>query len=172
MITIYKITSPTGRIYIGQTVNLKLRLRDYKSKAYKVKEKTKILNSIRKHGFDKHTFEIIEVVDVSLGDDREIYWIDFYKSYNTKKGMNLTLGGKRTPGIKGKKHYKAKIVYQWDFNGVLVKKWDCIKDVQDAHGWNSNIIGNSIRNKCSVYGFVWSFTNKSPGVYRSQRIKQ
>lgn len=171
MITIYKITSPTGKIYIGQTTNLKLRIRDYKSKSYKLKEKTKILNSLRKYGFDNHIFEIIEQVDISLGDEREIYWINFYKSYNTTNGMNLTSGGKRTPGISGKNHYKAKIVYQWDFKGVLIDKWYCIRDVQKEYGWNSNIISNSIKHKCSAYGFIWSFDEKSPGVYKSQRIK-
>lgn len=171
MVTIYKITSPTDKIYIGQTTNLKLRLRDYKSKSYKLKEKTKILNSLRKHGFNKHIFEIIEETSLELGDEREIYWIDFYKSYGTKLGMNLTLGGKRTPGVKGKNHYKAKVIYQWDFNGFLIKKWDCIRDIKNKYKWNDNVIGNSIRQKCSAYGFVWSFTNNSPGIYKSQRIK-
>lgn len=171
MVTIYKITSPTGRIYIGQTTNLKFRLRDYKSKSYKPKAKTKILNSLRKYGFTAHYFDIIEIVDLSLGDEREIYWIDFYKSYNTLKGMNLTAGGKRTPGVAGKNHYKAKITYQWSFDGVLIKKWDCIRDIQNHYGWNSNIIGNSIKHKWSAYGFIWTFSSKSPGIYRSQRIK-
>ena len=37
MIGIYKITSPTGKIYIGQSINLKRRFRDYKKLTNKIK---------------------------------------------------------------------------------------------------------------------------------------
>lgn len=170
MITIYKITSPTNRIYIGQTLNLKIRIRDYKRNSCKLQ--TKLYNSLNKYGFNNHQFEILEEVDKNKGDEREIYWIDYYKSFNTKKGMNMTSGGKRAPGIKGKHHYKAKKVYQWDFEGNLIKKWDCIRDVQTIHKWSSTTIGMSVKAKTSCYGFMWTFDNNSPGIYRSQRINK
>lgn len=170
MVTIYKITSPTKRIYIGQTTNLSIRIRDYRRNSCKLQ--TKLYNSLKKYGFNQHSFDIIEKVENALGDQREIYWINFYKSYNTKKGMNMTSGGRRTPGIKGKYHYKAKVVYQWNFDGILIKKWDCIRDVQIAHGWSSTTIGMSVKTKTSCYGFTWTFKNISPGVYRSQRINK
>jgi hypothetical protein len=115
-------------------------------------------------------FEIIEKVSKDLGDEKEIYWISYYKSYNTKKGMNMTSGGKRTPGIKGKTHYKAKKIYQWNFNGELIKIWDCIKDVQNTYGWSSTTIGMSAKAKTSCYGYTWTFNNISPGKYVSQRV--
>ena len=170
MVTIYKITSPTGRIYIGQTTNLKLRVRDYKRNTCKLQ--TKLYASLRKYGFNQHKFEIIEKVELVSGNEREIHWIAFYKSFNTRKGMNMTSGGKRTPGIKGKHHYKAKIVYQWDFDGNFIKKWDCIKDVEKQFGWSSTTIGMSVKSDTSCYGYKWTFENISPGRYRSQRIKQ
>jgi hypothetical protein len=169
MVTIYKITSPTRRIYIGQTTNLSIRIRDYKRNTCKLQ--TKLYNSLRKYGFTNHIFEIIEKVDKSLGDEREIYWINHYKSFGTKKGMNMTPGGKRTPGIKGRHHYKAKKIYQWDFDGTFIKLWNCIRDIQTELGHSSTVIGNSVKTKVSAYGFRWTFDNKSPGIYRSQRIK-
>ena len=54
---IYKITSPTGKIYIGKSVNIKIRKNHY---AYHSgKGQPKIYNSIIKHGWKSHTFEII-----------------------------------------------------------------------------------------------------------------
>ena len=170
MVTIYKITSPSNRIYIGQAVNFKRRKREYKRN--NCKAQTLLYNSIAKYGFDNHLIEVIEETTKELADEREIYWIAYFNTFNTPNGMNLTSGGKRPAPKKGKYHYKAKVIYQWDFNGNFIKKWDCIKDIQDAHGWNSNIIGNSIRRKCSAYGFVWSFIYVSPNTYRSQRIKK
>ncbi len=170
MVIIYKIVSPTGKIYIGQTTNLKLRVRDYRRNTCKLQ--TKLYASLNKYSFKNHQFDILEEVDNVLGDEREMYWIKFYDSFNTKHGMNMTVGGKRTPGLKGKQHYKAKIVYQWDFDGNFVKKWECIKDVQDTHGWSSTTIGMSIKSDTSCYGYKWTFEYISPGIYRSQRIKQ
>jgi hypothetical protein len=169
MVTIYKITSPTGRVYIGQTTNLKLRVRDYRRNTCKLQ--TKLYASLKKYGFAQHQFEVLEEVELAEGDTKEIYWIDFYKSFGTKKGMNMTSGGKRTPGIKGKHHYKAKKIYQWDFEGNFIKLWSCIRDVQTELGHSSTVIGNSVKMQVSAYGFRWTFDNKSPGKYRSQRIK-
>lgn len=91
---IYKITSPTGRIYVGQTRNAAQRISDYKSLRHRSK-KSIIIWSIKKHGWNAHRFEIIEEIDNSLMDEREIFWIDKLKTFYPKnlKGMNLTKGG-------------------------------------------------------------------------------
>jgi group I intron endonuclease len=54
---VYKITSPTGRVYIGSTVNLKVRMSAYKN--LKCIEQPKLYRSLVKHGFEKHTVDII-----------------------------------------------------------------------------------------------------------------
>ena len=54
---IYMITNPTGRIYIGSTINFKGRLAYYKCN--KAKTQTKLYNSFKKYGFDTHKIEII-----------------------------------------------------------------------------------------------------------------
>ena len=56
---IYKITSPSGKIYIGQSVNIKDRIKAYK--CGHCKEQPFVCNSILKHGWENHKFEIIEV---------------------------------------------------------------------------------------------------------------
>ena len=93
---IYKITSPTERVYVGQTTKTaKERIIQYKSKRKK-KGKSLILRSIEKYGWDTHIFEVIEDnVPFEFLNEREIYWIAKLKTYAAENldGMNLTRGG-------------------------------------------------------------------------------
>ena len=68
---IYKITSPTGKIYIGQTRDLIRREKDYKA-IYK-KNKRKINYSIQKYGWENHKFEVIEECPIDQLNEREIF---------------------------------------------------------------------------------------------------
>lgn len=55
---IYKITSPSGKVYIGQSWDILERWRHYKS-SYPLRSQPKIANSLRKHGAASHKFEIV-----------------------------------------------------------------------------------------------------------------
>lgn len=48
-------------------------------------------------GLENFTFEVIEEVDNSLLNDREIFWIKECNSLSPN-GYNLTTGGEGTPG--------------------------------------------------------------------------
>lgn len=88
---IYKITSPTGRVYIGQSVNIRKRWQAYR-RLDCIKQK-KLHASLNKHGWRKHQFEIITECDKGNLDEMEIFFINAYNSYNTPHGMNLMEGG-------------------------------------------------------------------------------
>ena len=88
MIGIYKITSPSGRIYIGQSVNIDNRISSYKN--LKCKNQTKLYRSLLKYTFENHTFEVIEECSVEILNERERHWQDFYNS-SKKKGLNCKL---------------------------------------------------------------------------------
>ena len=88
---IYKITSPTGKIYIGQSRNINKRIYHYCGKLGI--GQPKIHNSILKHGWENHDFEIICECDKSKLDEFEIYYIRKYNSFGGKYGLNLTEGG-------------------------------------------------------------------------------
>ena len=51
---IYKITSPSGKVYIGQSRNLIKRLRDYKCRDNS--KQIRLNESFRKHGVENHKF--------------------------------------------------------------------------------------------------------------------
>jgi group I intron endonuclease len=77
MIGIYKITSPTNKIYIGQSIDIDDRFRKYKN--LNCNRQTIIYNSLKKYGWKQHTFEIIEECPVDKLLERETYWKEYYK---------------------------------------------------------------------------------------------
>lgn len=82
---IYKITSPSGRIYIGEAVNIKRRWRHYKG-MYCVRQ-PRIYNSLVKYGVENHIFEVIEECDLDDLKCRERFWQEFYEVLSPK-GLN------------------------------------------------------------------------------------
>lgn len=90
---IYKITNlKNGEAYIGQSVDIKERFRQHIKNSLSYGPQTnKVYQQMQKYGQQNFTFEVIEEVDRSNLNERETYWIDFYK---TKEfGMNKTVGG-------------------------------------------------------------------------------
>ena len=95
---IYKITSPSGKVYIGQSVDIKRRFTSYKT-LNKSKRQVKLYNSFVKYDVDKHIFEIIEECLVDFLNERERYWQEHYNVLESSKGLNLCL-----TSTKDKKH--------------------------------------------------------------------
>lgn len=87
LLGIYKITSPSGKIYIGQSVDLKRRIARYKSNLNASKGQTKLNRSFAKYGIDAHKFEIIELCLEKYLNNMERYYQDKYKS--VENGLNL-----------------------------------------------------------------------------------
>lgn len=90
-IGIYKITSPSGKIYIGQSRDIRRRMEVYRR--MKTKSQTKIHNSFLKHGLDKHMFEIVCICSIEELNDLECYYMNLYDSFNSESGLNLKIGG-------------------------------------------------------------------------------
>lgn len=95
-IGIYKIISPTGKVYIGQSWDVKNRKKKYASKS-KISNQRKLYASLIKYGFDKHIFEIVctfpEDIEQKVLDEHEIFCIEQFKEagYNL---MNIKSGGR------------------------------------------------------------------------------
>jgi len=77
MIGIYKITSPTNKIYIGQSIDIDDRFKKYKN--LNCNRQTIIYNSLKKYGWEQHIFEVIEECPVDKLLERETYWKEYYK---------------------------------------------------------------------------------------------
>lgn len=90
MIGIYKITSPSGKIYIGSSNNIEWRR--YKYANSHCKGQTKLYNSFLKYGFNKHIFEILEECEFKKLYSLERSWGLFYNVLS-KNGLNCQLPG-------------------------------------------------------------------------------
>ena len=88
MIGIYKITSPSNKIYIGQSINIESRFNNYKN--LRCKNQKRLYYSLKKHGVEKHKFEIIAECSIDNLNNIERYYQDLYSSTG-KKGLNCLL---------------------------------------------------------------------------------
>lgn len=170
---IYKITNLiNNKVYIGKTRNSERRWKDHQRLAFTPnhKEYNKALYlAIRKYGLDNFIFEIIEeLLDYSLSDEKEQYWIKVYDSYNN--GYNESLGGDggSTKGhCLGEQNGRAKLT---EADVILIRK-------NYSQGMSLNECYQLFKDKITKGGFskVWqgkTWTHIMPEVYSSINKKK
>jgi hypothetical protein len=183
---IYKWVSPTNRIYVGQSKNLKQREEWYRGGGVSRTTMTKLKRSFNKHGVNNHKFEIIEYCDILELNNKEIYW-GLYYNVLSPKGLNCKLGNqnclfseetkqKMREAKLGKKqspeHLAKRVkahtgttrnnhpILQYDLQGNFIKEWDSIS--QAGNSLNNN--GEQIRlvlkrGDNTIYGYKWFYKN-------------
>jgi group I intron endonuclease len=92
---IYKITNPSGKIYVGQTIDINERQRKYKYA--NCKNQTRLYRSLLKYGWENHIFEVIQTAELCDLNRIEIEWIDKLNCFT--KGLNCTVGGQGISGM-------------------------------------------------------------------------
>ena len=95
---IYKINYPNGKAYIGQAQNIRARLMEHNSYSQAGHGSRELLlceQKMKEYNVIIDEFELLETVsDLSLLDNKERYWISFYKTYiKDGHGYNKTRGG-------------------------------------------------------------------------------
>ncbi len=118
-IGIYKITSPSGKTYIGQSIDIEKRFKTYLR--YSCKSQPKLLASLRKYKPENHTYEILCVCEKEMLSEKEKFFVAEYKTFNTPNGLNIRDGGgnraslsdeqkrKISQTLTGKKHSPERI---------------------------------------------------------------
>jgi group I intron endonuclease len=89
-IGIYKITSPSGKVYIGQSRCVMSRFIAYERRYKSIEAQVRLYASFKKYGVDGHTFEIIEECGFEELNSKERYWQDSYDVIG-KIGLNCLL---------------------------------------------------------------------------------
>lgn len=94
MIGIYKITNTfNGKIYIGQSKDVKERERQHFYKLMRNQHSNKAMQKDYNKYEKYFKFEVIERCRLERLNEREQYWIAFYESSDSTKGYNLNDGG-------------------------------------------------------------------------------
>ncbi len=89
---IYRAYMPSGISYIGQTTQgLKKRINCHWNKRNDGNDFHALLKLYGREGL---CWEVLETCDESLLSEREIYWINYFDSY--ENGLNDDIGGKGT----------------------------------------------------------------------------
>jgi group I intron endonuclease len=122
---IYKITSPSKKIYIGQSNNIKNRFRYYKK--LQCKKQLHLYNSFIKYGVDKHKFEILHLCTIEELNTIEKYYVDLYQTFNTKYGMNLRDGGGNKTTFSDETRLKMSLKKK----GIPTKSWIPSKETRE-----------------------------------------
>lgn len=104
---IYKLTSPSGKCYIGRTNNFFKRMAAHLNRS-KSAENFPLYNAVRKYEWDNFTKEIIDIADNEQdAKQKEFYWIKFFNSF--KEGYNAVEsaeGGHTWEGKKDTQQYR------------------------------------------------------------------
>ena len=92
---IYRLTNMTNqKIYIGQAVDIAERFKQHIKCGLGIDTPSNMLyKAMLKDGVENFTFEVLEECDRSQLNDRETYYIDFYRSQ--EHGYNMSKGGAR-----------------------------------------------------------------------------
>ncbi len=134
---IYKITSPSGRIYIGRSVNIERRFKHYMK--LHTEGQPVIGNSLRKYTPQAHIFEIIHELPLDALNDEINKWEVFYIKKYKDEGFDLM---NRTDGGDG--------------NRGMVYSAETRKKISDAHkerykrdpsGWQGRKMSNEQKEK-------------------------
>jgi group I intron endonuclease len=78
MVGIYKITNPNGKIYIGQSVDLDERHKNYARGGNK--SQTRLYKSIQKYGWGSHSWEILHECKINELNELERHYQELYKA--------------------------------------------------------------------------------------------
>lgn len=161
--TVYKHTSPSGKVYIGITSsNPESRWKN--GKGYT--NSKHFNNAIHKYGWKNINHEILFTnLNEKEAKNMEKQLIAKYNSNNPMFGYNMTKGGDGTLGIKRSKeqveHLKkilSKPIYQRDLNGNLIKKWQSVRAIERELGYARSNITLCCKHKTyQAYGYLWSY---------------
>lgn len=150
---VYKHESPSGKVYIGMTHDIKKR---WKNSGQEYRNNVKFTTEIMKYGWDN--FKHIILFDHLTKEEAEIKEIEMIKKYKTTNptyGFNLTSGG---AGVHD--HQKYRNVIQYDIEGNYIASFPSIiaaaKSV-NAHPSGINKVCHKMKSHKTYKGYIWRF---------------
>lgn len=127
-----------SKVYIGQTrTSVDQRWKEHLRHA---QYGDQVINrAMKKYGIDKFYIETLEICDISILDEREIYYIDLYDSTDKSKGYNVSIGG-NTP------RFKRKALSISDLIDLYVNKEFTLEEIASKFEVSRYIISTELRN--------------------------
>ena len=156
MIGIYKITNiKSNKVYIGQSINIKSRKTHHFSDLRGNRHPNRFLqHSWNKYGEMNFKFKILEYCSKQQLDEKEVYWINYYKSNNQKYGYNLESGGH-----KNKQHNERskKLMSIKSKNAIRTSEWRY--KIGKAH--KGKVLSKSTKEKIRQYNLGKKYSTET-----------
>ena len=159
---IYKYTSPSGGVYIGQTCKeLKYRACS-EGQGYLQRDKETgeflqpaLANAIIKYGWDNFKKEILfSELTSEEADIKEKELISLYKEGG--KCYNIASGGKGVPGTRERK------IKQYSLKGNFLREFNSLREAEEYLGKSrafTNISACCAGRKHRAYGYIWRYSD-------------
>jgi hypothetical protein len=140
IICVYKITSPSNRVYVGSTIDYKERKNSYMR--LDCPKQRRLLASFKKYGTTKHRFEILCVCGLEDGPDSRAKMSLAQKTRLRSPHPDKTKI-KMSKSAMGGRNHKAKILLNQK-TGIF---YECFRDAASSAGLKYNTFRSNIFKK-------------------------
>lgn len=156
---IYRIAFMNGKNYIGQSVDIETRYKDHyrasHPEIYSMKGQRDANLPVHKamakyENKQGYFLEILELCDKEQLDEREKYWIKYYKSHISQNGYNIAYGGQDSFALKRENHSQAKLTENQvkKIKQAIIKREKTFTEIADEFDVSRATITMINRGKC------------------------
>lgn len=151
---IYKLENIiNGKMYIGQTKNLKHRKLTHRGKLKLGKHPNyKLQKDWSEFGESAFKYTVLEYCSKDIVNEREMYYISLFDSIS--KGYNISIGGSSGNNFPRKK------IKQYDLDGNYIKTWESAAEAARFYNTNRALISHALKNHTTALGFQWCYENE------------
>ena len=157
MIGIYKIENlVNGKKYIGQSTNITKRWQQHlevltqNTETAQLAREKPLYAAFIKYGLENFSFQIIEICNYNILDEREKYWIKYYNSFinaENSQGYNLTIGGEGKADIKQEEIQTFSALWEQGY---------CLTEISKKCNRSIDFVRRGLLLGCKTYSLVES----------------
>jgi group I intron endonuclease len=147
--------------YIGQSVNIYTRWKQHKNDLYNNKHRNNYLQKAwNKYGENNFNFQIIEKCDEDNLNEKEMYYINMFKTINRDYGYNLDSGGSINRYMSDESKFKMSLAKSYVFgekNSFYGKHHSddtkrYLRELWNNNEWSDGVRSKMIENHADVSG--------------------
>ena len=152
MLGIYKIENKVnGKVYVGQSVDITSRWKSHRSELKRgIHYNDHLQRAWNKYGENNFTFTVIEECKKDDLNDKEIYWIDYFKSCEYENGYNSSIGGA------GDILYRP--ILQFSLSGDFINEWKNSREASiKTDTPQQGIYGSCVKKYKHSRSYIWVY---------------
>lgn len=148
-----------GKVYIGKSINIYKRIVSHKSCLNNKRassENQHFINAWHKYKSENFAYTILEECNVDILKERELYWMDFYKSCEREYGYNLRRDSESgmIPNEETRRKYSEAQKKRYSNPDVRKKMSKVLKEYWANNQMQLKEIGKKISEKQQKYNFI------------------